>query len=77
VHARDLTLPRGVTLAEEPDALVLHVIAAPTAEQLEAEIGVPEAEEPAAAEAPAAPAAAEAGEGAAAPAAEAGEAESG
>jgi large subunit ribosomal protein L25 len=76
VHAGDLTLPSGVTLAEEPDALVLHVIAAPTAEQLEAEIGVPEAEE-AAAEVPAAPAAAEAGEGAAAPAAEAGEAESG
>ena len=26
----------------EPEALVLHVIAAPTAEQMEAEIGVPE-----------------------------------
>jgi large subunit ribosomal protein L25 len=79
VHARDLTLPSGVSLAEEPDVLVLHVLAAPTAEQLEAEIGVPEAEEAAAAEAPAAPAAqaAQAGEGAAEPAAESGEAESG
>ena len=46
VHARDLDLPSGVTLAAEPDALVLHVLAAPTAEQIEAELGeVPEAEE--------------------------------
>ena len=34
----------------EPDTLVLHVIAAPTAEQLEAEIGAPEAEAAASAE---------------------------
>ena len=48
VHAGDLKLPRGVTLAVEPDMLVLHVIPAPTAAQLEAEIGVAaEAEEPA------------------------------
>ncbi len=40
VHAGDLELPRGVTLADEPDLLVLHVIPAPTAAQLEAEIGV-------------------------------------
>ena len=51
VHARDLTLPQGVTLAAEPDALVLHVLAAPTAEQIEAELG----EAPAAEEVPAAP----------------------
>jgi large subunit ribosomal protein L25 len=44
VHARDLALPAGVSLDEEPDALVLHVIAAPTAAQLEAELGLPEAE---------------------------------
>lgn len=50
VHAGDLTLPDGVTLAGEPDALVLHVIAAPTAAQIEAEIG----EAPEAGEAPAA-----------------------
>jgi large subunit ribosomal protein L25 len=55
VHAGDLTLPTGVTLAVEPDILVLHVIAAPTAEQLEAELG--EGEEAEAVEgAPAAPA---------------------
>jgi large subunit ribosomal protein L25 len=51
VHAGDLTLPEGVTLAAEPDALVLHVLAAPTAEQIEAELG----ETPVAEEVPAAP----------------------
>jgi large subunit ribosomal protein L25 len=51
VHASDLQLPRGVTLAVEPDTLVLHVLAAPTAEQIEADLG----EVPAAEEAPAAP----------------------
>jgi len=46
VHAGDLDLPDGVTLAAEPEALVLHVLAAPTAEQIEAELGeVPAAEE--------------------------------
>jgi large subunit ribosomal protein L25 len=50
VHAGDLTLPEGATLAAEPDALVLHVLAAPTAEQIEAELGeTPAAEEVAAA----------------------------
>ena len=44
VHAGDLKLPAGSSLAMEPETLVLHVIAAPTAEQLEAEIGAPEAE---------------------------------
>jgi large subunit ribosomal protein L25 len=55
VTAGDMTLPSGATLAVEPDILVLHVVAAPTAEQLEANLGV-EAPEPAAAdsEAPAA-----------------------
>jgi large subunit ribosomal protein L25 len=47
VHAADLGLPGGVTLAADPEALVLHVIAAPTAEQLEAELGLPEEEAPA------------------------------
>jgi large subunit ribosomal protein L25 len=51
VHARDLALPEGATLAAEPEALVLHVLAAPTAEQIEAELG----ETPAAEEMPAAP----------------------
>jgi large subunit ribosomal protein L25 len=65
VHASDLVLPPGVSLDEESDALVLHVIAAPTAEQLEAEIGEAEAEAEAAAPAAAA-------EGAAPPAEAAG-----
>jgi len=51
VHAGELSLPPGATLAAEADALVLHVLAAPTAEQIEAELG----EAPAAEEAPAAP----------------------
>ena len=57
VRAGDLTLPSGVTLAVEPDILILHVIAAPTAEQIEAELGLPEvAEEAEGAEAVPAPA---------------------
>ncbi len=51
LHAGDLALPQGVTLAAEPEVLVLHVLAAPTAEQIEAELG----ETPAAEEVPAAP----------------------
>jgi large subunit ribosomal protein L25 len=39
VTAGDLKLPRGTTLAVEPEVLVLHVIPAPTAAQIEAEIG--------------------------------------
>jgi large subunit ribosomal protein L25 len=39
VTAGDLVLPSGVTLAVEPDILVLHVVAAPTAEQMEADLG--------------------------------------
>jgi len=61
VHAGDLALPSGVTLAVEPDVLVLHVIAAPTAEQIEAELGLPEAEEAEGAEGVPAPAPAEDG----------------
>jgi large subunit ribosomal protein L25 len=48
VHARDLAMPEGSSLAVEPDVLVLHVIAAPTAEQMEADLGLPEAVEQAA-----------------------------
>jgi large subunit ribosomal protein L25 len=39
VHAKDLALPAGSTLQVDPDALVLHVLAERTAEQLEAELG--------------------------------------
>jgi large subunit ribosomal protein L25 len=63
VHAGDLTLPEGATLAVEPETLVLHVLAAPTAEQMEAELGIEAA--PAEEEVPLAPEAvpAVAGEG--------------
>jgi large subunit ribosomal protein L25 len=45
VHAADLTLPRGVTLEADPELLVLHVVAQPTAEVPEPEAAseVPEA----------------------------------
>ncbi len=58
LSAGDLDLPAGATLAVDADALVLHVLAAPTAEQLEAEIGIAPAAEAEAAEIPAAPEAA-------------------
>ncbi|MFC6091194.1 50S ribosomal protein L25/general stress protein Ctc [Saccharothrix lopnurensis] len=35
VHASDLTLPQGATLATDPEAMVLAIGAAPTAEQME------------------------------------------
>jgi large subunit ribosomal protein L25 len=57
VHARDLQLPAGSTLAGDADALVLHVLAAPTAEQMEADLGEVPSAEAAAEEAPPAPAA--------------------
>ena len=53
IHASDLALPRGVTLQVEPETLVVHVLAAPTAEQIEAEIGAEGAEAVAAVPAPA------------------------
>ena len=47
VHASDLKLPSGVSLQVDPDTLVLHVVAQPTAEEPEAEaaeaLEVPEA----------------------------------
>jgi large subunit ribosomal protein L25 len=70
VHASDLRLPAGATLAVEPDVLVLHVIAAPTAAQIEAELG--EGEAPAAEVPAAVPQAAGAADAAAAPAEESG-----
>jgi large subunit ribosomal protein L25 len=61
VTAGDLSLPRGVTLAVEPDVLVLHVISAPTAAQIEAELGEVGEEAGAAEAAPAEAAPAEGG----------------
>jgi large subunit ribosomal protein L25 len=48
--AKDLPLPAGATLDAEDDTLVLHVIAAPTAAQMEADLGTGEAAETAPAE---------------------------
>lgn len=70
VHASDVELPSGTELQTDAETVVVHVLAAPTAEQIEAELAGAEAElgiVPA--EAEAAPAAATS----AAPAAEAGE----
>ena len=64
VHASQVSLPDGVELGGDPEQLVLHVVAAPTAEQMEAE-GAGEVTEAAAAEGEAA------AEGAEAPAGEA------
>jgi len=57
VHAKDLALPEGTTLQVDPEALVLHVLAAPTAEEIEAELGEAAPEEPEVPGAPEAPAA--------------------
>jgi large subunit ribosomal protein L25 len=47
VHAKDLALPEGTALQVDPEALVLHVLAAQTQAQYEAELGegAPEAAE--------------------------------
>lgn len=42
IHAKDIVLPAGTTLVTDPEQLVLHVSAAPTAEEHEA--GLAEAE---------------------------------
>ncbi|HEY8790458.1 MAG TPA: 50S ribosomal protein L25/general stress protein Ctc [Actinopolymorphaceae bacterium] len=44
IHASDVILPEGVELDIEPDTLVINVTAATTAEALEAELAVAEAE---------------------------------
>jgi len=44
IHASDLKLPAGTTLAIEPDTLIVNVTAASTAEQLEAELAEAEAD---------------------------------
>lgn len=44
IHASDLTLPTGSTLAIEPDTLIVNVTAQPTAEQVEGELADAEAE---------------------------------
>ncbi|MCW2799961.1 MAG: ribosomal protein [Aeromicrobium sp.] len=44
IHARDVVLPSGSTLAVDEDLLIVNVTAAPTAEQIEAELAEAEAE---------------------------------
>jgi large subunit ribosomal protein L25 len=44
VHAKDLVLPTGASLVTDPEALVLHVLNAPTAEQVTADLGEETAE---------------------------------
>ena len=44
VHAGDVKLPEGTTLAIDPETPVLNVMAAPTAEQIEAELAEAEAD---------------------------------
>jgi large subunit ribosomal protein L25 len=67
ILAKDIVLPPGVSLVTDPEHLVVHITAAPTAEEVEAELAEAEAEAgiereaPQAAEAAEAPAAAEAG----------------
>ena len=44
IHAKDLALPDGTTLVTDPEALVVNVTAATTAEEIEAELAEAEAE---------------------------------
>ena len=44
IHARDIVLPPGAALAVDPDAVVVHIVPAPTAEQMEADLGGGETE---------------------------------
>lgn len=44
IHTGGIALPEGTTLAGDSDLLVIHINAAPTAEQLEAELAAEEAE---------------------------------
>jgi len=46
VLAKDVVLPRGATLATDPEHVVLHVLAAPTAEDLAGETAEQEITEP-------------------------------
>jgi large subunit ribosomal protein L25 len=44
IHAKDVSLPEGTTLVTDPEALVINITAAPTAEQLESELAEAEAD---------------------------------
>ena len=49
ILAGDVTLPSGVTLVSDPEMLVVNIVAAPSAAEMDAEGGGEEAEAPAAA----------------------------
>jgi large subunit ribosomal protein L25 len=44
IHASDLELPEGTTLVTDPEILVVNVVSAPTADELDAEMAEAEAE---------------------------------
>jgi large subunit ribosomal protein L25 len=44
IHAKDVELPAGVELAGDPETVVVHVLAAPTAEEVEADLAQAEAD---------------------------------
>ena len=44
IHAKEIDLPSGSELAADPDSVVVHIMAAPTAEEIEAELADAEAE---------------------------------
>lgn len=49
IHAKEVDIPSGVELSTDGDAVVVHILAAPTAEQLEADLDITGGEEPTAA----------------------------
>jgi large subunit ribosomal protein L25 len=84
IHAKDVTLPSGTELVTDPEAVVVHILAAPTVEEMEADLAAAEAElgagaagAEAAAEAEAGDEAAEGGDAAAEGGDESGSAEAG
>jgi large subunit ribosomal protein L25 len=71
IHAKDVPLPSGTELAGDPEAVVVHVLAAPTQEEVDADLAAAEVE--LGAGAAGAPAATETGEGDVVPDTESGE----
>lgn len=44
IHAKDISLPSGATLAADPEILVVNITAAPTAEDVEADLAAAESD---------------------------------
>ena len=49
IHAKEVELPSGTELVTDGDAVVVHILPAPTAEQMESDLDITAPEEPAAA----------------------------